>query len=533
MYSKILGLIFIILSFTNLKALNNYNDSVINDIWYKINFDTPSENKALIDSLYDLTYDVDDSFEKLKIYQSVLFILKLDSSNNEEIIQAHHLIAAFSIASGDLILGFKHYLNALEIANKMGSSELIANCNFYYGHSLFINSNKELGIEELNKSLSFYKKDSLSYLYELNTIYSVLGEFELQNNNPTKALNYYNKVYHNACNYIKDSSDMYNAYQLYFKFLILNFKDSTNKIEEVYARIKNIGRIDEDFAAKANEKMIDIYYKLRISKDLSVINEIKDFEIFSSSYASIAEKVFWFYKEYYLLTNNTEQAYIYLEKMYLAKNKKNSYKASNLKLQEDMEFIESSLENIKREKSVLKENIKTNNRTILTLTISIILLILVMILVIKNTRLKKKLLNKKLEYKNKELVSSNLLIAERQRNLERINSIVNSNTNEKEIIEELKKSSYKNFITNDDWENFTKHFNDVHTNFYKKLIKNYPELTKNELKLCGLIKMNLSTKEIAQLLNINPESVQKSRYRIRKKMNLSKEENLDIYIQNI
>ena len=83
-----------------------------------------------------------------------------------------------------------------------------------------------------------------------------------------------------------------------------------------------------------------------------------------------------------------------------------------------------------------------------------------------------------------------------------------------------------------DWENFAMHFNMVNTDFFNKLKDRFPDLTPNELKLCAYLKMNLSTKEIAQLMNITIKAVEVGRYRLRKKLHIQPETNLyDFLIQ--
>lgn len=77
-----------------------------------------------------------------------------------------------------------------------------------------------------------------------------------------------------------------------------------------------------------------------------------------------------------------------------------------------------------------------------------------------------------------------------------------------------------------DWEIFQTNFNRVHGDFFKKLSAEFPELTPGDLKVASLLKMNLSSKEIAQLLNISVRGVENKRYRLRKKMNLPEEANL-------
>lgn len=77
-----------------------------------------------------------------------------------------------------------------------------------------------------------------------------------------------------------------------------------------------------------------------------------------------------------------------------------------------------------------------------------------------------------------------------------------------------------------DWQVFEMNFNQVHEQFFKKLKIDFPELTPGDLKLAAYLKMNLSSKEIAPLLNISIRSVENKRYRLRRKLNLDEEVNL-------
>ena len=76
------------------------------------------------------------------------------------------------------------------------------------------------------------------------------------------------------------------------------------------------------------------------------------------------------------------------------------------------------------------------------------------------------------------------------------------------------------------WQQFSQHFDTVHHNFLAKLKKLYPDLTPNEQKLCAYLKMNMSTKEMAQLMNISVRGVEISRYRLRKKLGVPAGTNL-------
>ncbi|QNM86722.1 LuxR family transcriptional regulator [Polaribacter pectinis] len=91
----------------------------------------------------------------------------------------------------------------------------------------------------------------------------------------------------------------------------------------------------------------------------------------------------------------------------------------------------------------------------------------------------------------------------------------------------------KNLNNTDDWKMFQEAFNNADKKFLKKMKNKHPELTPNDLRLCAYLRLNLSSKEIAPLLNISPRSVEVKRYRLRKKMNLPHDSNLTNYILEI
>ena len=76
-------------------------------------------------------------------------------------------------------------------------------------------------------------------------------------------------------------------------------------------------------------------------------------------------------------------------------------------------------------------------------------------------------------------------------------------------------------------------FDVVHNNFMKRLRETHPDLSNNERMMCAYLKMNLSTKEIAPLLNISIRGVETIRYRLRKKFGLEREDSLTEYLNNL
>ena len=81
-----------------------------------------------------------------------------------------------------------------------------------------------------------------------------------------------------------------------------------------------------------------------------------------------------------------------------------------------------------------------------------------------------------------------------------------------------------------DWKLFEEAFNNVDKDFMRKVKSLHPSITSNDLRLCAYLRLNLSSKEIAPLLNISHKSVEVKRYRLRKKMGLDHEQSLTNYI---
>ncbi len=85
----------------------------------------------------------------------------------------------------------------------------------------------------------------------------------------------------------------------------------------------------------------------------------------------------------------------------------------------------------------------------------------------------------------------------------------------------------QNLNLDHDWQNFSKHFEEVHPDFFRKLKENYPLLTHNEERLCAYLRINMNTKEISQMLNVTIAAVDKGRNRLRKKLEIDPEVNLN------
>ena len=156
---------------------------------------------------------------------------------------------------------------------------------------------------------------------------------------------------------------------------------------------------------------------------------------------------------------------------------------------------------------------------------------------LENARLKEKELQQALEFKNKELTTHTLNLVQKNSIMEELKSSINTVVKDADgqvakRLNGLKRLVDYSFNLDKDWEEFRMHFEQVHKDFFTELMDQYPNLTPSECRLSALIKLNLNTKEIATIMGITPDSVKIARYRLRKKLGLSTEDNLTEFIIN-
>ena len=148
---------------------------------------------------------------------------------------------------------------------------------------------------------------------------------------------------------------------------------------------------------------------------------------------------------------------------------------------------------------------------------------------------KRKIAEKELLKKQKELTSKVLQLASKNEflyNLEKeIGSLKSSiDSNVSGASEKISRMIYSDQIDNEEWEQFSKEFSNIHQDFMERLRSQYGDFTNYEWRLISLLKMNLSSKDIANILRISPNGVKKARYRLRKKIDLASELDLQDFL---
>lgn len=137
-----------------------------------------------------------------------------------------------------------------------------------------------------------------------------------------------------------------------------------------------------------------------------------------------------------------------------------------------------------------------------------------------------------IENKNRELGAATMNLVKRNELLNTIKDELNRSKTADDVKRVIRMINTSLNSTND-WKLFEEAFNNVDKDFMKKIKKLHPSITSNDLRLCAYLRLNLSSKEIAPLLNISHKSVEVKRYRLRKKMGLDHDQSLADYILKV
>jgi PAS domain S-box-containing protein len=145
---------------------------------------------------------------------------------------------------------------------------------------------------------------------------------------------------------------------------------------------------------------------------------------------------------------------------------------------------------------------------------------------------------REIEDKDRELVGQLMVLSNKNETLQYVKNNLSEmlktcRKEEKPKLNRMIEHINSTLISTDNWENFMLHFEKIHPGFFERLQARFPSLTSKDLKLCSYLRLHMTTKEIAGLLNITPQSAEISRVRLRKKLRLTRKDRLADYISKI
>lgn len=448
-------------------------------------------------------------------------------------------------------------LKSLEIRWQLGDSVDIAFTLRTLGWLYYDIENPDLALEYHKKVLAIHEKlddpEKIAYSYNsLGLVYAQKGSHQTALSYYFKALEIEESLGNEermavALNNIGISYASIGKYELALSYLTR----SLDTKEQIGAG---------NLMAETLNKLADVYLKLEryddaqlsLSRAMGIISEVSDnkvllmdnYLISSELYESLGDHQKSL--EYYKLHSNIRNTILSEEK---------SHNLSEMRLLYETEKRENEIKLLEREREIAE--IKR-----LALTAGLILLAIIAALIISRMRssqrknkqifqaqkdlmemkldkasLEKEKLSNELNFKNKELTTLAMHIA--QRNEIFINFIASlkkidqSNGDASTNIKGLIRSFEQKVKINHELEDFYAHIETVNQDFFFKLHQRFPDLTQHEKRLASQLRLNLSSKDIASLNNISIKSVDMARYRLRKHLNLEAQENINEFLQNI
>jgi AraC family chitin signaling transcriptional activator len=187
------------------------------------------------------------------------------------------------------------------------------------------------------------------------------------------------------------------------------------------------------------------------------------------------------------------------------------YKWNNIRYRQKLQLRE---EELKHQKDILELKLNAENE-------------------LKIQEYQKHILELEIQSKSSEVAGKSFSIAKQGDIMENIKKILESESDIKRARSEVKRAIKTNTINKHEWESFETNMKQLHNAFISRLIERHPNLTSRDIRLAIYLKMNLSSKEIAPLMNISFRGVELQRYRLRRKLELGQEINLNKFMLEV
>lgn len=498
---------------------------------------------------------IDSTLKTLKV-QLEIATTNMDSATRIKCLLA---TSSFNRYKLDYSVAFDNAGEALFLAEEYKDTALLAKAHENFGVLNYIFRQDELAEEHFTKSLYYYKKAFEKKLVSKWELFYPNYNMVLhtQRLKDSETCNKYISI----CEEIINSTRLDTNYTMYLNLekasilnrtqhfseaehLLLKTIETVNKLSlksEIHTQYHplllylytNLARLYEKIE---DEEKAGIYFKKAV--DTIVINGNQAFFI-SHTYSAYAS---WLYRggDYYKAYLNLKKAKQINDKHQNARRPINhSFLSVRDRYSEELQKKNEELTHTKIE---LGENRQEILRTRIILFV-ILLLALIATFIIR-TRLqhlkhqKENEINRKKEHqakellahKNREITSTMLQLIETK---EMLNSVTEHLKNNEDKDKTIRYINSLDKQSSNLWEAFNCRFIEQNNGFYERLQEKVPELSSNDLKICALIKLNFSGKEMATLLGISMGSVHVARHRLRKKMHIERDVNLTGFVNSI
>ena len=487
-------------------------------------------------------YDRKNDFETAKEYlhKNIELFENRDSISNANEVDfkyigsTYYTMSEIDLKQGRYNLALNNGLKALELYKERADDLLfVADAYILLGRIEMKIENYEQSVVYFEEALAVYQEFG-DLLWQCDALLFI-GENMFYLNKMNKALEYLQRsvtIAHDNHLQLKEAIAYNLLGNVYIK--LKEYPEAQQSLKnsiDIYSKMENPTEINKTYSS------LGLLYN-KMNRPNLAVTYLQKAIVISDSLESIPQsaKAYFRRSESFRKLNEFERALqdftIYNKLNDSIFNIKKSKQIEEMRAIFDIETKEQQIELQNREISLLEQKAEINNLQRILMAVGLLLSIISIYALrqrMKHNKLEKQRLDAELAFKKKELTTHALHLAKKNEVLEGL----------KQKAEELKKSETSqngyqqlirtiNFDLKDDnnWENFSKYFQQVHKDFNSNVKQKFPKVTPNELRLMSLLKMNLSSKEIANILNISQEGIKKARYRLRKKLNITTEDSL-------
>lgn len=449
-------------------------------------------------------------------------------------------------SQGHFSQSLDYHQQAQKIFSQLNEKSLLADNFNDMGIVYYQNIDKKSSRKQYDQALRLYKEvnnkvglgatyGNIGHLYEKQERYDsafyyqrhALKEYSNVSHKQGMA-----KIYENLGSIYEDLA-RYDSARYYFDKSLELYKVVDNKVSSIEV-INNIG----DILRKTGlYKEGLVYSQLALKMSLDTKNEYQQ----ASAYRDIS-------KSYNLLDRN-DSAFHYMELS--RKHLLHIYSDQNNR---QMSFLQIIYDTDKKNDEIarLENNRKVNLIISIAVVVVVILLIVMFMLTISRQRLKlrenttiaekneqlQQAQLEQLELKSKELTTHTLQVIQHNHFLESLRlkldeMIKEDKRDQKKQLQQLVRQINQNINHDQQWKDFTTVFEQLHQSFFDNLKSYCDDLTVNDIRLIALLKMNMSSKDMAVIFGISQDSLRVARYRLRKKLNIGQGDNLSSFIQTI
>lgn len=468
-------------------------------------------------------YQEMDSINKSNRMALEALQISREADDTKKIAQSLRRLGGRMINAGSFSLAGEYLYESLDLYEQLHDSVNISTIYILLGiiNYHLDNSQKALEYYRLGLDLSLKTKNQVNISASLNNlaaVYEMLEDYD-------QAMNYFEQ----ALEINKESNNVGWMANNYLNIGIVKFKQHKYeesfpllyKAESFYDSLENLSGVVNAWAYLAKsyyaQGFVDSAYRFA-RKSLDLSHQIGDLKTIILNCETLVDYFQGIERSdsvaYYKILNYETQDSL----------KEEEYLLDLSKLEQQYSFQKQ------QQIIALAQQRKDFVKVLFISGLAVLLLIIILLysrlrIKIRHNRLQKHHIERELEFKNQELTANVVNLMKRNETLSDLQirlKTIERTASKSEVKEAIRKIAIEigKMTDKEILSEFEMRFKEVHRDFYDKLIKTYPDLWPSELKLCAFLRLNMTTKEISQLTGQTQASIEKARYRLRRKLNL-------------